>query len=560
MKIRILKYKTLIAAFFLLGVIAGCSKFVDKKPLDEFSNDEYWKSEQNVRTYNWGFYEMFTGFGTGTNGDFYFSWFTDDQASSGFQNFTLTASASNSQWTFANIRKANIMLENLGKVPMDEEAMNHWKGIAHFFRALAYYRLVQTFGDVPWINKSLDISESDIIYKPRDSRALVMDSVLADLNFAYANLRQEDQDNTVNKNVALALISRVGLYEGTYRKYHTEKQEPDADKFLLASKEASSKLMAEGYSLNPDFRTVYSSVDLNGDPECIMYKQYVPGVLGHSVIGYTNSSTPMAGLTKNAVESFLCSDGLPIKVSKKYAGDATIEATRTNRDKRLLETISDSLYYKGHLVGGFSASTGYRPAKFLQPADANQLAPFNSTDAPLFWLPEILDNYAEACAELDDMGKYTITQADLDKSVNLLRKRSSIPDLQVKGHQGTAIAGVGFTDPAKDPDVTSLIWEIRRERRTELMLCGFRFDDLMRWKKGWYMDNAKNPDIFLGAKVPADATAAHNSAGYLTPYAAGSNRVFEDPKNYLTAVPTGQIALYPPDVQQGMQNEGWGGE
>lgn len=556
MKFSINKNHLLGFSLVAASLVTGCSKFVDKQPLSQFSNDAYWISENNVRTYNWGLYEMFTGFGTGTNGDFYFSWLSDDQAPSGFTNFTLTAPASDSRWTFANIRKVNIMLENIDKVSMDEASKNHWKGVARFFRALAYFRLVKVFGDVPWINKSLDISEDDIIYKARDSRALVMDSVMADLQYAYANLRDYDQDNTVDKNVALALISRVGLYAGTYRKYHTELKLPDAEKFLTQSKDASTKLMSAGYALNPDFRTVYSSLDLSGDKECILYKQYEPGVLTHSVIGYTNSSTTMAGLSKNAVESFVCTDGLPISLSGEYEGDADLDHTRANRDHRLLESISDFLCYKTHLVGGLSASTGYRPAKFLQPADENQLAPYNSTDAPIFWLPEILDNYAEACAELDDLGAYTITQADLDKSVNLLRTRSGVAKLQVVGHQGTAINGVSFTDPDKDSDVPSLIWEIRRERRVELMMCGFRFYDLMRWKKGEKLDNTKNPDIFLGAKVPPADKLDLNADGYIEPYSAASKRTFTD-KNYLSAVPTGQIALYPADIQNGMQNPDW---
>lgn len=557
MKIHINRYYLQSLSLLIVSLLTGCAKFVDKPPLDQFSNDEYWTSENNVRTYNWGFYEMFTGFGTGTNGDFYFSWLSDDQTPNGFTNFVLTPPASDGRWTFANIRKENIMLENIDRVPMAEEAKNHWKGVARFFRALSYFRLVKVFGDVPWISRSLDISESDVIYKARDSRALVMDSVLADLNFAYANLRQEDQANTVNKDVALALISRVGLYAGTYRKYHTELELPDADKFLMASKEASSKLMTSSYTLNADFRTVYSSLDLNGDNECILYKQYEPGVLTHSVIGYTNSSTTMAGLSKNGVEAYVCTDGLPISLSPNYKGDADLAHTLMNRDGRLPETISDFLCYKGHLVGGLSASTGYRPSKFLQPADENQLAPYNSTDAPIFWLPEILDNYAEAAAELDDMGKYTITQADLDMSINKLRERAGVKKLELKGHQGTAIGGVAFTDLDKDADVTSLIWEVRRERRTELMMCGFRFTDLMRWKKGDYLDNTKHPDIFLGAKVPQNDEIKLTSDGYLMPYSASSKRVFAD-KNYLSPIPTGQIALYPEAIQSGMQNPGWG--
>jgi hypothetical protein len=251
----------------------------------------------------------------------------------------------------------------------------------------------------------------------------------------------------------------------------------------------------------------------------------------------------MHGLTKSAVESYLLTDGLPVKLSPLYQGDDNIQKTRANRDKRLLVTIDTFLCYNGNVVGGLSSSTGYRPAKFLQPA-SQQLAPNNETDAPVIWLAEILLNYAEATAELDRMGKLTMTNADLDKSVNLLRTRGGVAALKISGSQGTAIGTTPFVDPKKDADVTSLIWEIRRERRVELMMDGFRYDDLMRWKKGDYLSSDKNPDIFLGAKVPANPGVTRNADGYILVYPATTKRTFLDPKHYLSAIPTGQISLY----------------
>lgn len=533
--------------------LAGCSKYLETKTPDKFNDDTYWTGEANVRAYNWDFYNLFTGFGTGTTADFYFSAFTDDQATTSLSIFPATAAATNGNWDWGYIRKANIMIKRVEIVPMSDEAKNHWKGVARFFRAFDYFNKVKIFGDVPWIGTQLDISDSTNIYKPRDPRVLVMDSILADLNFAIDNLRAADLANTVNKNIALALKSRVCLYEGTYRKYHTELSLTDADKWLLASKDASEKVMASTYKLGV-YKDLYSSLELTGNTEVLLYKRYVAGALTHSVIGYTNSTTQMYGLTKTAVESYAASDGLPVSISPLYQGDDDIKKVRANRDKRLLVTIDTFLCYNGTLVGGLSSSTGYRPAKFLNPA-ATQLAPNNETDAPIFWLAEILLNYAEAAAELDNLGKYAITQADLDKSVNLLRARGGIAKLEVSGTQGTAIAGIPFVDINKDADVTSLIWEIRRERRVELMMDGFRYTDLMRWKKGTYLDPAKNPDIFLGAKVPDNGKVLRNAKGYIMTYAASATRPFIDPKHYLTAVPTSQISLYPAGMLK--QNPGW---
>ncbi|HVI49105.1 MAG TPA: RagB/SusD family nutrient uptake outer membrane protein [Chitinophaga sp.] len=541
----------------VLLAAAGCKKYVDKRLLDQFEDETFWRSEDNVRLYTWGFYELFPGYGNGNSfGDFYFTSFSDDQASPTFGRFTQNVPASASTWDFSYVRKANIMLERINQVPMPDEAKNHWKGVARFFRALTYFARVKDYGDVPWLGRSMDISDSAYIYKSRDPRTQVMDSVLADLDYACENIRLKDQENTINRYIALALKSRVCLYEGTWRKYHDKPQPlPDAAKFLAAAKDAASKMMEGPYALNSDYVTTYNSLDLGGSKEVLLYKKYLPGYLTHSLIGYLTSSTQMAGPNKSAIDAYLCQDGLPISLSSLYKGDDDIKNTLANRDPRMSKTIDSLLCYNGHLVSGRSSSTGYRPAKFLQPAVANVLAPYNDTDAPLFWLAEVLLNYAEAAAELNNLGQYSFSQTDLDISVNKLRKRAGMPDLQYLSGEQVAAKGVSYTDPKKDPTVPSLIWEIRRERRIELMMDGFRFQDLMRWGKGSYMTISINPDITKGAKVPANGAVTRDANGYITPYPAGTDRTFIDPKNYLQPIPSGQISLYPNGNLS--QNPGW---
>jgi hypothetical protein len=413
--------------------------------------------------------------------------------------------------------------------------------------------MVQSFGDVPWYSHALEIADSAQIYKLRDPRKLVMDSVLADISFAVDNLREEDQANTVNKDVALALKARICLYEGTYRKYHTELGLPDADKFLLEAKNAAQALLSGPYELNPNYQTIYISDNLGNIPkkEVLLYKRYEPAYLMHSTIAYLYSSSTISGLNKSAVESYLCTDGQPVSISPLYKGDAGIENVVANRDKRLKLSIDTTyLYYLGHIKNSFTSTTGYRVTKFIPDTTTIKSIPTqintNITDAPLFYLSEVYLNYAEAAAELDNLGEYTLVQADLDNTINKLRARAGVAPLTVN---------VGFVDPKKDADVTPLIWEIRRERRVELMMDGLRYQDLMRWKKGTYMDSNKNPDIFLGANVPANPSVKRNAAGYITPYT--QQRTFTDPKNYLSAVPTSQLLLYPQDMQKKMQNTGW---
>ncbi|HEY4289669.1 MAG TPA: RagB/SusD family nutrient uptake outer membrane protein [Puia sp.] len=556
-------------ALLMISMGTACKKYVDVTNPDALADPAFWKSENSVRAYSWEFYDAFPGFGNSSslNGDFYFPTLTDDQAPVGFTQFPTTTAVSNNDWgtsisstvfvSFGYIRKANIMLDRIDIVDMPDEAKNHWKGIGHFFRALEYFKMVQEFGGVPWYGHAADISDSGQIYKPRDPRQLVMDSVLADINFAVTNLRQVDQANTINKDVALALKSRICLYEGTYRKYHTELNLPDADKYLSEAKDAAQTLMSGTYALDKSYQTAYNSDDLSKDKEMILYKKYVVSVLSHSLIAYLYSSSAMNGPSKSAVESYLCTDGQPITLSPLYQGDATLPNVVANRDKRLDITIDTAhLVYTGHVYNVFSSSTGYRPIKFLPDSNTIKTIPTgintNVTDAPLFWLAEVYLNYAEASAELEDMGKYSLTQADLDNTVNKLRARGGVAPLTLAYlHDPTK------ADPKKDADLSSTIWEIRRERRVELMMDGFRFQDIMRWKKGNYMDSQKNPDSFLGAKVPANGSIRLNASGYIMPYPATSQRVFTDPKNYLSAIPTNQILLYPPAIQTTMQNPGW---
>lgn len=568
------RYYRNITAFALISLTialtTSCNKYVNKEPLDQLSDQTFWTSEANVQAFSWGFYnDVVIGYSSGWGfGRFYFSTFNDDQDNTSFEQFDPNAPAVDGNWNFSDIRKANLLLARINRVPgMSQAAKNHWEGVARFFRAWCYFRLVERFGDVPWYSVVPDISQDSLIYQPRTPRNTVMDSVLADLNFAVANLYTPAQavadpnagPNTINQDCALALKSRVCLYEGTYAEYD-ENNNTRAATYLEQCKDASYKLISSGrYTPAADFRSTYNSEDLSGNPGIILYKSYVENQLMHDLVGYTCSTTPMYGLTKSAVNSFVCTDGLPIDLSPEYKGDTSIADVRENRDGRLLETVDSFLCYGNNRVFGMSSSTGYRPCKFLpngvvKPGDYPN-APSNTTDAPIFWIAETMENYAEACAELDNLGQYTMTQSDLDMSINKLRARAGVAALQISGHQGTAINGVPFVDPQKDADVTSLIWEIRRDRRDELMMDGFRLEDLLRWHKLNYMDTQLNPDAFLGARVTNNpAGLALDGQGYIQVYPSNLQRTVQ-PKDYLSPIPTGQMSLYPNGELT--QNPGW---
>src|SRR5690625_7086244 len=112
----------------------------------------------------------------------------------------------------------NCFLGTYDKVE-DEVAKKHYSGVAGFLRALFYFQKVQRFGDVPWYNKVLEADDEDL-YKPRDSRQLVMDSVMADSDYAIENIPAEKKLYEMTQYTALLLKNRIAIFEETFMKYH----------------------------------------------------------------------------------------------------------------------------------------------------------------------------------------------------------------------------------------------------------------------------------------------------------------------------------------------------
>ncbi len=536
-----------------IALLTSCSDYLDRGSKVKFTDDNYWTNESNVKTFAWGFYDRFFGYGNGTstNGDFYWTTFSDDQAlHSGINTFPTAAPASSTDWNnaYIYIRKANLLLERVDRVPLTDEAKNHYKGIARFFRAFEYANLIKRFGDVPYIDKFLDQSETDLIYTPRTVRNSVVDNIMSDLQFAAENIRTKTNTdaNTVNRDVANALLSRVALYEGSIAKYHNN-DATRANALFTIAKNAAAAVMSQGYRLSTNYKDIYSSISLASNPEAILYKYYVKGTFMHSLTAYLNSTTPISGATKDLVEAYLCNDGKAIGTSTQYQGDADINKVLANRDTRLSDAIGNVLAYKGNPVGGLISSTGYLIKKFNNASiTGNDLSQINMnyTNAPIFWLAEVYLNYAEAAAELG-----TITQTDVDNTINKLRTRGGVASLNIASIQA---------DPKKEADVSALLWEIRRERRVELAFDGFRSWDIRRWKKLGYLDPTVKPDIFKGAKVPAQTSGLLVDGNmFIVPYSNISLRVVTSPKHYLDPIPTGVKSLYDLQGVDFPQNTGW---
>ncbi|MBD1431951.1 RagB/SusD family nutrient uptake outer membrane protein [Sphingobacterium sp. DN00404] len=583
---KLLKY---IAIAGILSM-TSCSKdflgddFLTKDPLDQLTDPAFWSSENNIRTYTFGFYNSyFKGYGSGFGrGTFYDGQFINDDfipispneivvdefvinvpTSGGGWSPTLPASQTPAGVTsyYSRIRKANHFINSVPIAELAEEVQNHWLGVGRFFRALEYANFVNAFGDVPYIDRVLTEDDPDL-YRPRDSRVYVMDKVLEDFRFAAEHVRASDgpAQQAVNKYVVLAYMSRVFLFEGTWLKYHGV-DEAKATEYLEAAKWAAEQVVTSGaFSVSNNYRALFASESLKGNSEVILFKEYAEGILSHSAMSYNNLE-PQAGMSKNALDSYLLSDGLPIGLSSRYENDRTVANALRDRDGRLVQTIAPELRMMN--VRSNFALSGYAVQKFLNESLRNETVgtgSLNITDAPIIRYGEVLVNYAEAVAELG-----TLTQGDLDITINVLRNRTGVglPRLELVGNQ-PAVNGVPYDDPARDQTVSSLIWEIRRERRSELMFEGLRLNDLRRWKKLEYADTDKNPTNNRGVYiVKADYTDEQLNGitidganeGYIIP-SASIKRTVQD-KFYLDPIPLDQISLYESNGVELKQNPEW---
>lgn len=583
-----MKYINYIVSFAAMVVLAGCS-FLNQEPYDEFTDGEFWKSEDQARTYMYGFYtSVFSGYGSGfSHGPFLMGQTTNDDFASDKKQQDLQPTVvpvSDGGWSFSNIRKANYVLENVDRLPLDENGKNHWRGVARFFRACYYSNLVFTYGDVPWYDRvpkvSADPEEMAYLYKDRDARTFVDERIMEDFQFAMDNVRQSDGALQVNKFVVAGMASRFLLREGTFLKYH-EIDAAMAAKCLTFAKDAAEMVMKSGkYSIAPSYKALFTSDDLAGNPEVLMYRHYVDGVLSHSTLTYSFTEA-QAGLSKSLAEAFVNKDGRPVYVKEEFWTPRTETEFFADRDPRLALCIRPHYYVKGTTCTPFAyALSGLSWCKFMDDSRADKPEPTwssskNVTDAPCLRYAEVLLNYAEAAYELSLMGQYSFAQADLDKSINLIRGREGVnlPALQMVGDK-PAVSGVVFDDPMRlqieqfaDGGITNaLLWEIRRERRVELCMEGFRLNDLKRWRKLDYLWNGCNPDIRYGAYIvlanypdrDAEIVLENASAteGYILRNTDGE-RQRPVARNYIAPIPSGQINLYESKGFHLSQNKEW---
>ena len=538
------KYIITTVLISFLGLSSCNDDFMERYPKDKINDETYWHAENDLKNFANQFYTTLDNMGVYSVDDN-----SDNQANRSKNSFSwneYTIPSSGDGWgkdDWSNIRNCNYFLSRYHTVNGQQIIINQYVGEVFFFKAKFYYEKVLRYGDVPWLTEDLTTSSEELRGK-RDDRSIVMDSICACLDNAIKWLPEDMRESRLSKYAALALKSRVCLFEGTWRKYRNLDQ---AEKFLRRSIEASEAIINSGKfelyqtgNVEEDYHALFNQQDYTDNKEAIFFVSYITDKrMNNRPRSAREAGT---GMTKDFVESFLCKDGLPIELSSLYKGDAKFMDEFENRDPRLKQCVytpdrpiailpDGSKEYESSPVFNNMTFTGYRLYKLYSPLSEDNEYIKCTLDDLIYRYGEVLLNYAEAKAELGECD-----QAVLDKTINKLRDRVAMPHMNVN---------IDFIDPNWpnwEVGVSPLINEIRRERRVELASEGLRWNDLCRWKAGKLLENVKS---YLGARDP-------ETGEYRILY-SGMTRIWND-RLYLYPIPTDEFT-YNPNLKP--QNPGW---
>jgi hypothetical protein len=520
MKIQYLWF-ILIATFLF-----GCD--LEQIPQDTASEESVFGSEKGLELYSYSFYDFLPSANNIHTADAmsdyaarrgapqfliegaYSATSEDNTSASGNDVVALGADR---DWGWDNLRNFNFFIENCTDENISESVRNNYIGLARFFRAFFYFEKVKRYGDVPWISTALDVEDPDL-YKARDSRELVINEILADLDFAIENITLESEGtrSLVTKWVAYALKARVCLFEGTFRKYHTDLGlQGSANGLLTEAADAAKVIMDQsdfkiytGDGTDMSYRKLFVNPNPVGDE--IMLAAVMSEAFGktHSANWYYTSTTTGVrwSLIRTFVNTYLNLDGTPFTNNPDYK-TMQFQDEVVDRDKRLKQTIRLGDYERLNNNEPFKAApdmlysyTGYQPIKWSLDDINVDTRDLNDNSVSMFRFGEVLLNYAEAKAELG-----TLSDSDWARTIGLLRARAGIT--------GGLTTKPTIVDPYLQskyfPDISDpVILEIRRDRGIELCMEGFRFYDVVRWNRGELMEMEWNGIYIPALDTPLD--------------------------------------------------------
>lgn len=529
--------------------LTSCNDFLEMKPLDKVTPDDFFWTESDLASYAVKHYEFTThdGYNIGI-------WKednnTDNQATSSFDNQWAPGELKvkesynkreDDPWNFDVIRELNYFLEivlpryEAGEITGVEENIRHYIGEIYFERAWKYFSKLKTYGDFPIVKNTLpDEKEALIEASKRQPRNEVAKFILSDLDQAISYLSNTPPGgkNRITRNAALLVKSRVALFEASWLTYHkgtslvpggpgwpgkdfSGNLDADIAYFVSECKKAAAEIADLGLlavnqsgerKMGNPYYAQFCLEDMEGCPEIWLWKKY--NNTDFNIYHFATSYLPSggnSGFTRQFVETFLMNNGLPIYASGSgYKGDTSVDNVREGRESRLdlfmmkpMEVMDTKVGLKWGGDNGAPgilnlaenrAVTGYGLRKGL--SDNYYKGGQTSIEGcPVFRAAEAYLNYIEASC-IENNG--TSIDSKAQGYWTAIRDRANLPDYKIT---------LDATDLGKESDwgvysagqqVSKLLYCIRRERRCELLEEGFRMTDLKRWRA---LDQVRNYQV-----------------------------------------------------------------
>ncbi len=614
----------------LLSSLFGCQDFLEREPLDFGSDESYFNRVDDLASFTTTFYSEFPGMSSWYGGVYEVDNNSDNQSShtpdeNWYQGDKVTPDLDDSEWNFEIIRDVNYFLNIIAEkresnlITGSEDLINHYLGEAYFFRAYDYYRLLTNYGDVPILDDEVSDDFDELVAaSQRSPQNEVARFILSDLDKAIDLLLSDaPETGRLSKNAAYLFKARVALYEGTWLKYHNGtafvpgnskwpgvKQYSDYEfpagsieneyNWFLEQAYTSAEMIASSISLYDDYQGLFNSIDgIETIDEVILARYYETGIVTHSASYYLYKTGAGTGLTKDFVENFLLTNGLPVYADTEglYQGDEMVHYALQNRDKRLVSSVKDAgviinesvvdgesvndtvIYYLPNIniVGNQGTATGYEVKKWMS-LDEDQIeAGGGTTDVPVFRAAEAYLIYLEAYYE-----RHTALDGNCDSYWKALRRRACVSEDYQATIQATVLESeTDLATKSAGNYISATLYNIRRERRCEFVAEGMRYNDLRRWRS---LDHVKDYNImginlweslyqyYNSEDISATIVSPSSMGNYIQPLklnaSSASYSGYNYPKaHYLEPIPVSEIILTSEDgdteTSTIYQNPGW---
>lgn len=467
----------------LSGALLFVSCDLERNPLDQFAENDFWTNTDNANLALTGIYRTNILFNSPeynpsdwwSYGGLLFLEFPSDNAydrrgvNSNFFKMSNGTLLANNAYTanywensYAKITRANRFLEGIDKLPAEPLVVERFKSEARFLRATQYFYLSQFFGDVPLVTKTLTKEQANKV--SLQSKAQIVDFIINEFTESakglprYKDLRATETGRA-SKQAALAFLGRILLAE---------------KRFSEAAKAYEEIINYGDNQIDPDYSSIFLPSNENSS-ENVFSMQYLQGFAGNALPQHAypagDGGWCIINISGSLFEAYDFVDGTPFSFENPlYNPDHLGE----NRDPRLAYTI---LYdkaefrnklYRSHpdvnspdkVASGQTTQTGFLMRKYFDEGFNSDLNSYG-TNIPIIRYAEVLLSYLEAKLEAGD----EITNELLKNTINKVRARASVK-----------MPAIHETDPEKLRPL------LRNERRVELAMEGIRYWDLLRWQ------------------------------------------------------------------------------